>query len=41
MADQLIDLVFEHIAESWDEWCEGLSDRTLRKSPRTAGKGSQ
>nr|ADO19334.1 dynamin family protein [Nostoc flagelliforme str. Sunitezuoqi] len=32
MADQLIELVFEQIAESWDEWREGLSDRMAQKS---------
>ncbi|MEH2304988.1 hypothetical protein [Nostoc sp.] len=32
MAEQLIDLVFEQIAESWDEWREGLGDRMAQKS---------
>ncbi|MEH1822989.1 MAG: dynamin family protein [Nostoc sp.] len=32
LADQLIELVFEQIAESWDEWREGLSDRMAQKS---------
>ncbi|MEH2048054.1 dynamin family protein [Nostoc sp.] len=32
LADQLIDLVFEQIAESWDEWREGLGDRMAKKS---------
>ncbi len=29
---KLIDLVFEQIAESWDEWREGLGDRLANKS---------
>ncbi|MEH2447152.1 MAG: hypothetical protein V7K18_15500 [Nostoc sp.] len=32
LADQLIDLVFEQIAESWDKWREELSDRIAQKS---------
>ncbi|ACC79321.1 dynamin family protein [Nostoc punctiforme] len=34
LADQLIYLVFEQIAESWDEWREGLGDRLANKSQR-------
>ncbi|MDZ8095354.1 MAG: dynamin family protein [Nostoc sp. DedQUE05] len=32
LADQLIELVFEQIAESWDEWREELGDRMVNKS---------
>ncbi|MHC5614344.1 MAG: dynamin family protein [Nostoc sp.] len=32
LSDQLIDLVFEQITESWDEWREGLGDRIAQKS---------